>query len=93
MRAEDWKSFKAGGFKLFKEGHVQNIFINIDDTKLEVEYKCLPEMKKDRVYNLSLRISVETSSNDFAKCSCSAGRQLQAYSSNIICVRKLLLIL
>ena len=74
MRAEDWKSFKAGGFKLFKEGHVQNIFINRDDTKLEVECKCLPEMKKDRVYNLSLRISVETSSVDFAECSCPAGR-------------------
>lgn len=22
MQAEDWKSFKAGGYKLFKEGHV-----------------------------------------------------------------------
>ena len=74
MRAEDWKSFKAGGFKLFKEGHVQNILINRDDTKLEVECKCLPEMKKDRVYNLTLRISTETSSVIFAECSCPAGR-------------------
>ena len=46
MRAEHWKSFKAGGFKLFEEGHVQNIMISRDDTKLEVECKCLPEMKK-----------------------------------------------
>ena len=33
MRAEDWKSFEADGFKLFKEGHVQNILINRDNTK------------------------------------------------------------
>ena len=74
MRAEDWKSFKAGGFKLFKEGHVQNIMISRDDTKLEVECKCLLEMKKDRVYNLTLRISLESTSVIFAECSCPAGR-------------------
>jgi len=39
MRVENWNSFKAGSFKLFKEGHIQNILINRDDTKLEVECK------------------------------------------------------
>ena len=24
MRVEDWKSFKAGGYKLYKEGHIQD---------------------------------------------------------------------
>ena len=27
MRAEDWKSFKTDGYKLFKEGHVQKTMI------------------------------------------------------------------
>lgn len=32
MRAEDWKSFKTGGFKLFREGHVQNIMVHHQGT-------------------------------------------------------------
>ena len=74
MRAEDWKSFKAGGYKLFKEGHVQNILVNREEAKFEVKCRCLPEMKKDRVYNITVTISTETSNVDLAECSCPAGR-------------------
>ena len=45
MRAEDWKSFKTGGFKLFKEGHVQKITITQNDTMFGITCNCLPEMK------------------------------------------------
>ena len=60
MQAEDWKSFKAAGYKLFKEAHVQNVLINREETKFEVECRCLPEMKKDRVYDVTVMISTET---------------------------------
>ena len=74
MRAEDWKSFKAGGYKLFKEGHVQNILVSREEAKFKVECRCLPEMKKDRIYNITVAISTETSNVDLAECSCLAGR-------------------
>ena len=73
MRAEDWKSFKAGGFTLFKEGHVQKITITQNDTMFGITCSCLPEMKKDRVYKIKISM---TNSSDIclAECSCPAGR-------------------
>ena len=74
MRAEDWKSFKTGGFKLFKEGHVQNIMVHQQGTVFGIDCRCLPEMKKDRVYKIKVEISTETSSVHLAECSCPAGK-------------------
>ena len=56
MQAEDRRNFKPGGFKLFKEVHVQNILINRKETKFDVECRCLPEMKKDRTYNIRVKM-------------------------------------
>ena len=74
MRAEDWKNFKGGGFKLFKEGHVQNIMINRQGAVFGVKCRCLPEMKKDKFYNINLDISMDNSSVMQAECSCPAGK-------------------
>ena len=74
MRAEDWKSFKSGGFKLFKEGHVHNIMVHRQGIIFRVNCRCLPEMKKDRVYKINVEISTETSSVHLAECSCPAGK-------------------
>ena len=60
MRAEDWKSFKAGGYKLFKEGHVQNIMITQHDSVLGITCSCLPEMKKDGVYKIKINLSTNS---------------------------------
>ena len=76
LRAEDWKNFKTGGFKLFKEGHVQNIMVSHKGAVFEIECKCLPEMKKDRVYEIKVEISTNTSSVHLAECSCPAGMKL-----------------
>ena len=54
MREEDWKSFKTGGYKLFKEGHVQNIMVSQQGSIFGTKCNCLLEMKKDRVYKLRL---------------------------------------
>jgi len=66
MRAEDWKSFKAGSFKLFKEGHVQNIMVQQQGTVFGIDCRCLPEMKKVRVYVIKVETSTETSSDNLA---------------------------
>ena len=41
MRAEDWKSFKTGGYKLFKEGHVQKTMINQEGSVCSISCSCL----------------------------------------------------
>ena len=73
MRAEDWKSFKSGGFKLFKEGHVQKITITQRNSIFGITCSCLPEMKKDRIYNIKINIT-DSSNVCLAECSCPAGR-------------------
>ena len=74
MRAEDWKSFKAGGYKLFKEGHVQKIMITQHDSVFGITCSCLPEMKKDRVYKIKINLLTNSSEVCLAECSCPAGR-------------------
>ena len=70
MRAEDWRSFKSGGFKLFKEGHVNTITQH--DSIFGITCSCLPEMKKDRVYNIKINIT-NLSNVCLAECSFPAG--------------------
>lgn len=74
MKAEDWKSFKAGGYRLFKDGHVQDIMVNQKDSLLEIKCNCLPEMKKDRIYKIQIDISSDTSDVNHAECTCPAGK-------------------
>jgi len=67
MRAEDWKSFKAGGFKLFKESHVQNIMVHQQGTIFGINCIYLSEMKKDKVYKIKVEFYTETSSDHLAE--------------------------
>lgn len=50
IQCEDWKSLNAGGFKLFAEDHVQDIYICTCDDDCKLKAVCLPEMKKDHLY-------------------------------------------
>lgn len=61
LRTEDWKSFKTGGYKIFKEGHVQKTMINQEGSVCTISCSCLPEMKKDRVYKIKIDIAVDSS--------------------------------
>ena len=74
MRADNWKSFKAGGYKLLQEGHVQKIMITQHDSIFGITCSCLPEMKKDRVYKIKINITTSSSNVCLAECSCPAGR-------------------
>ena len=73
-RAEVWKGFKAGGYKLFKKGHVQKVMVTKHDSIFGLTCSCLPEMKKDRVYKIKINITTDSSNVCLGECSCPAGR-------------------
>ena len=51
MRVEDWKNFKTGEYKLFKEGHVQNIMVSQQGLIFGIKCNCLPETRKTAYIN------------------------------------------
>ena len=73
LQRQDWKSLNAGGFKLFAEGHVQDVYINTRDDDCKVKAVCLPEMKKDHLYSVFLTIGITSCNVKKAECSCPAG--------------------
>jgi len=52
---------------VFKEGHVQNIMVHQQGSVFQIDCRCLPEMKKDRVYEIKVEIFLETSSDHLAE--------------------------
>ena len=74
LERQDWKNLNSGGYKLFKEGHVQSLSVGLSSNTCCVKGKCLPEMKKDRVYELQMCIDTSNSSVKGAECTCPAGR-------------------
>ena len=66
LERQDWKSLNNHGYKLFKEGHIQQVYVS-SSSKVAVKAICLPEMKKDRTYSLQLSIdsfNANTTTND-----------------------------
>ena len=63
---------------------MQNILVNREEAKFEVECRCLLEMKKDKVYNITATIFTETSNVGFAECSFPADRGLMAAVSTYV---------
>ena len=51
--AKDHKSLRESSFQLFRGGHVQKIEVKCGFQTLLVKCSCLPEMRKDRIYNKS----------------------------------------
>ena len=90
MKAEDWKSFKGGGYRLYKDGHVQNIIVNQKDLLLEIRCNCLPEMKKDRIYKLKIIISSDMPNVDHAECTCPAGKGPHGSCKHVACITRFL---
>ena len=74
LERQDWKSLSSsGGFKLFQEGHVQDLTAAVIDNVCHVKGKCLPEMKKDRVYPIDIYVDAGRNSITGAQCTCPAG--------------------
>ena len=74
LERQDWKNLNSGGYKLFKEGHIQNLSVGVSGNTCYIKGKCLPEMKKDCVYELEMCTDSASSSVKRAECTCPAGR-------------------
>ena len=47
LEKQDLKNINSGGYKLFKEGHIHDIFTSSSSDTYLSKARCLPEMKKD----------------------------------------------
>lgn len=85
LPAGDFKSINKSASNLYHCGHVQNIEVcNESSTnKLFVRADCLPEMKKDRVYKIILKLDSRSYEVDGAECGCPAGRGPRASCKHI----------
>ena len=80
----DFKSVNNSAANLFRCGHVQQIQVAHDKSDtLFVRADCLPEMKKDRVYNIKLKLSKRTFDICGATCGCPAGKGPKASCKHI----------
>ena len=60
LPAGDFKDIKKSAENLFVCRHVQNIQVCATDNNVFIKAKCLPEMRKDRVYLLRMVLNVKT---------------------------------
>ena len=60
LPAGDFKAINKSAENLFICGHIQNIQVCLTDDHLLMKAKCLPEMRKDRVYFLKMALNVNT---------------------------------
>ena len=49
--ASDVKAMNKSALSLFQCGHIQDIMVYRDKSNLHFKAKCMPEMRKDRLYN------------------------------------------
>ena len=73
LERQDWKSLNSGGYRLFAEGHVQDVMMKINNDDCLIKANVLPEMKKDKKYAVSSTINQQTNDVIAAACSCPAG--------------------
>ena len=73
LPANDLKAINTSAQHLFKCGHVQDIKFMITG-HLAFQAKCIPAMRKDRIYKLSLLLDKDTLDVEQAECGCPAGK-------------------
>ena len=75
LASSDFKSLNQSALNLFRCGHVQSVEVSSDEMKLFIRAKCLPEMKRDRVYRLCMFLSKDSSIDILgAECGCPGGK-------------------
>ena len=81
--AGDVKSINKSAEYLFKCGHVQSIkFAEVNNYYCFMA-KCLPEMRKDRIYWLKMALLSDSFDIHHAECGCPAGRGPQGSCKHI----------
>ena len=73
LERQDWKNLTSSGYRLFKEGHVQQLKVSSQEPFV-VKAICLPKMKKDREYSTTVILQQEPASVLEASCTCPAGK-------------------
>ena len=74
LPASDFKSVSKSAENLFRCGHVQDIQVCCIDELLYIKAKCMPEMKKDKLYQLNVALCSESYDIVHANCECPAGK-------------------
>ena len=82
LPANDLKAINNSAQNLFKCGHVQDIKV-ANDKHLYIQAKCIPEMKKDRIYKIYFLLDKETLDIMRAECGCPAGKGPHASCKHI----------
>ena len=72
--ANDFKSINKSAEGLYKCGHVQNVQVLTDSQFIYIKSKCLPEMRKDRVYLMIVALKSKEYDVVLAECGCPAGK-------------------
>ena len=85
LPAGDFKSINKSASNLYRCGHVQKIEICSESStnKVFIRADCLPEMKKDRIYKIILKLDSSSYELDGAECGCPAGRGPRASCKHI----------
>ena len=71
--ANDFKSINKRAFPLYKDGHVQQIHAKMDDKICTYKCVCLPEMKKNTTYCITMTVENDGGNIMSASCGCPAG--------------------
>ena len=83
LPASDFKSVNNSAEYLFRCGHVQAILVCSNEKYLFIKAKCLPEMRKDRVYLLNMAIIRPGCDIVSAECGCPAGKGPQGSCKHV----------
>jgi len=74
LQCGDFKSVSQSAVDLFRCGHVQQVEASSGRQSLWIRAKCLPQMKKDRIYKLLLSLNYNSFDIIHAQCECPAGK-------------------
>ena len=69
----DFKNLEKKSYPLFLDGHVQNITVSSGDKSTIYRANCLPEMKKNVIYNIHLTQNTLSGDIESGTCGCPAG--------------------
>ena len=81
--ANDVKALNNSAMSLFRCGHIQDIMISQANGFLNLHTKCMPEMKKDKMYKLFLHLDPDILAIVGAECGCPAGKGPHASCKHI----------
>ena len=80
---QDFKALRESSFSMFKAGHVQDIHLKTGYNTIIIVATCLPEMRKDIVYKMMIRLKASSADIQFANCGCLAGKGPRASCKHI----------